>query len=186
MDLNTCFTASSSTQQAAVPPPVVAANDWLTVLSDLRRSVSNLVLYVLECVPLAHPFPLGPSTDAPSIPQDMFPNGKFLPGATTTAVAAAPYPPPATLEEAIQGLVTQEPWTAPWLTTQGGPGAAAAADVATTSTAGPITPLPIPLPTPPSHQQQPAKKPVVRKKKATTTAATSANDVSNETPIYLH
>jgi len=38
-------------------PQPAAGNDWTVVLSDLRRSVSNLVLYVLESMPMPWIFP---------------------------------------------------------------------------------------------------------------------------------
>jgi len=84
-------------------------NDWQTVLSDLRRSVSNLVLYVLECVPLAV-FPSGPAP----------PNAAAASNAHVSSSAAAPAHPVVanTLDEAIAQLVTQEPWMAPWMTSQ--------------------------------------------------------------------
>lgn len=86
----------------AAPSLPTVSSDWLTILNDLRRSVNNLVLYVLECVPLAaFPFLEPPaarhavasSKETLSIPGD----------------GAFPHPP-TTLEEAIQSLVTQEPW----------------------------------------------------------------------------
>jgi len=112
-----------STSISPSAPASTPTGDWLTVLNDLRRSVSNLVLYVLECVPMAHTWP-------PANPAAL-PLSDTLPAMTPpTAAAAAAQVPSTSLEEAIQSLAAQEPWTASWLPTDSAlPPAAAATAV---------------------------------------------------------
>jgi len=98
-----------STSISPSAPASSPTGDWLTVLNDLRRSVSNLVLYVLECVPMAHTWP-------PANPTAL-PLSDSLPAMTPTTTAAAAQVPSTSLEEAIQSLAAQEPWTASWLPT---------------------------------------------------------------------
>lgn len=106
----------------SISPASTPTGDWLTVLNDLRRSVSNLVLYVLECVPMAHTWP-------PANPAAL-PLSDTLPAMTPPTAAAAAQVPSTSLEEAIQSLAAQEPWTASWLPTDSAlPPAAAATAV---------------------------------------------------------
>jgi len=60
-----------------IPQQQQQQQDWSPVLYDLRRSVSNLVLYALESMPLPWIFPPNASTPA-----------------ATAAAAAAPFLPP--------------------------------------------------------------------------------------------
>ena len=55
---------AQSGMPAAGSHPQEANSDWTTVLFDLRRSVSNLVLFVLESMPVPWLFPVAASNSA--------------------------------------------------------------------------------------------------------------------------
>jgi len=81
---------STETPAGAAPCQGQPGSDWSTVLFDLRRSVSNLVLYVLESMPLppvpaAPPALLTPPAAAPPCndPAGLLQEAWFLPSPPT-------------------------------------------------------------------------------------------------------
>lgn len=79
-----------------VPVSSVTQEHWNTVLSDFRRSVSNLVLFMLEAIPMPWVFPMQsmmPPADAEAPPPDDHFEDSWMCFAPETAPAAASRPP---------------------------------------------------------------------------------------------